>query len=333
MARGGQRKCPLVFEGRYCRRRPGRALRNRAVSRLGPADAGRSLSGGRRSLHHRSSTRHPRACRLFRSLAGDNRILQPRARAHGTNPMGESCRTDRNCPGCVCNCLERYSLSDTRRDRRGNCLRHRQTPAHTSPCRWLLVGFVAAFSLVLFLGAWIQVESSAALVARRHPWRRAAAALAGFAADGRPAPYPGLRSGNLRHRISSLRICRFVARLSGFLPRIAPQHFSGSVDQSRSPGPRSAAGPVRTGRLGRAPSPAPPRSSGSAASGRPRRQFGLPAVWCIHRSNRTLLLSLAGNSRSRRHSPGTAGTIQGSLVPAARLRSGYSSWLCSQSGY
>ena len=68
------------------RRRRGRhlrALRHRAVLRLGPASARGGLSHRRRHLDHRAPARHAGLRQLLRHLAAVRELPQPGARAHG----------------------------------------------------------------------------------------------------------------------------------------------------------------------------------------------------------------------------------------------------------
>ncbi len=180
----------------------GRALRNLAILRLGPVASSHGLPSGRGPLHHRSATRYPRTRRLFRCLAAGDRILQPGARSPGRIQVEEGGRTDCGNADGVRNRPERHSFRDARTTDRRNRSSHRRTspiPRHRG-----LIGFCGRHRSVLLLAPGSEVESAAALVARRHPRRRQAVALARLIANGGAPSDPRRWPRILHHGISAL---------------------------------------------------------------------------------------------------------------------------------
>ena len=174
-------------------------------------------------------------------------------------------------------------------------------------------GIVRRGSGVLLFASRVEASRALAMGARRPARRRQALALARFAAHGEPAPARRFWPRDIRAGIPSLPIRGALARLSGFLPRVAAQHFSRRVGVGghsrirdscwiRDPGVVRRSTRRRTRATGRAV------SGISAGCGTNRR-----SVRVLHATGRSLLL------RHRRDADGPRNSAELRAAPTPRI--------------
>ncbi len=160
--------------------------------------------------------------------------------------------------------------------------------------RWrhaiVAAGLCAVGLVFYFLASRIEASRSLALGARRPARRRETLALARLATHGQPAPAHWFWPRDVRTGIPSIPIRGALAGVSGFLPRVAAQHFSGRLGVGGHPRTGDSkwirgAGVVRRSTRPHTRTTGRAVSRFSAGSGAHRR-----SVRMLHSTRRSLLL-------------------------------------------